>query len=258
MTYRCAVIGNPIAHSQSPRIQGELARRYGVDLQYDRMLAEPDTFAATVAAFFHSGGRGLNITLPFKETAFALAARRSRYAETAAAANTLWMQDGELWADNTDGRGLVRALTEVHGQSLNGAQILLLGAGGAARGVILPLLEAGAARIDILNRTAAKARALAAQYEAGVSAVEVPAQAYDLIINATSSGLGDAGFSLDPLCLGGGSFCYEMMYGRETPFMRWARQHGCTRIADGYSMLENQAWFSFHIWFGHLIAQDNT
>lgn len=258
MTFRCAVIGNPIAHSQSPRIHAAFAAEHGIDLQYDKILAESENFAAVVQDFFAQGGRGLNITLPFKETAFALAQRLSPYAQTAGAVNTLWLENGELCGDNTDGRGLVRALSQQHGIALSGKRLLLLGAGGAARGVILPLLEAEVAQIDILNRTTAKAQALAKAYEQRVQAVEQPHQAYDVIINATSTGLADSAFHLDPNTLHEQTWCYDMMYGKQTPFMQWAAAQGCQQIADGYSMLENQAWLAFQIWFGAELSQEKA
>lgn len=258
MAYRCAVIGNPIAHSKSPQIQAQLAKRFGIDLQYERILAAPETFATTVHTFFANGGRGLNITLPFKESAFQLATQHTAYAQAAGAVNTLWIQDGELWADNTDGRGLVRALNQTHKLRLKDAHILLLGAGGAARGILLPLLEAQVASIDLLNRTHSKAQALALEYDERVQAIETPKKAYDIILNATSAGIEDKDITLDPICLHSTSFCYDLMYGKETPFMRWAAQHGCQHIADGYTMLENQAWYAFHIWFGALISKDKT
>lgn len=257
MTYRCAVIGNPIVHSQSPQIHAAFAAKQGIDLQYDKILATEENFTAIVQDFFAQGGHGLNITLPFKERAYALAQNLSPYARTAGAVNTLWMENGELCGDNTDGRGLVRALSQQHGIDLSGKRLLLLGAGGAARGVILPLLEAQVSQIDILNRSPDKARVLADLYAERVAAVEHPAQGYDLIINATSAGLGDSAFTLSPTTLHEQTLCYDMMYGKQTPFMQWAAAQGCTQIADGYSMLENQAWLAFHIWFGTIIKKDN-
>lgn len=257
MTYRCAVIGNPIVHSQSPQIHAAFAAKQGIALQYDKILATEENFTAVVQGFFAQGGHGLNITLPFKERAYALAQQHSPYARSAGAVNTLWMENGELCGDNTDGRGLVRALSQQHGIDLSGKRLLLLGAGGAARGVILPLLEAQVSQIDILNRSPDKARVLADLYTERVAAVEHPAQGYDLIINATSTGLGDSAFTLSPTTLHEQTLCYDMMYGKQTPFMQWAAAQGCMQIADGYSMLENQAWLAFHIWFGTIIKKDN-
>lgn len=254
MTARCAVIGNPIAHSQSPEIHADFAQQRGIALQYDRILAEPETFTAIVKQFFADGGRGLNITVPFKENAFALCQRRTAYAEKAGAVNTLWIQDGALWGDNTDGRGLVHALQTVHHTPLAAKRILLLGAGGAARGVLLPLLESQPACLHISNRTHDKAISLIqaiAPNTAAVQAIAHPTEPYDLIINATSAGLQDTTFSLAPASvLTPQTVCYDMVYGKTTPFMQWAQTHGATAY-DGRSMLEAQAWLSFCIWFGN-------
>ena len=256
MTYRCAVIGNPIAHSQSPDIHAGFAREHGIDLQYTRILAEADTFEHTVKDFFAQGGRGLNITLPFKETAFALATRHTPYAQTARAANTLWMDNGELWADNTDGRGLRLALERDHGLSLAGKRILILGAGGAARGVVLPLAEAHPAAIHLANRTPDKAHDIVAAHH---SRTAVPLAAYpltelshlahyDLILNATSAGLHDDTLALPANLIHAHTFAYDMLYGKDTAFLRWAAAHRLP-YADGYTMLVNQARLSFQQWF---------
>ena len=251
MTSRCAVIGNPIAHSRSPDIHAGFAREHGIPLEYTRILAEADTFASIVKDFFAQGGRGLNITLPFKESAFALAARRTPYAQAAGAANTLWMDNGELWADNTDGRGLIRALTHDHQQTLKNKRILLLGAGGAARGALLPLCEAHPAHIHIANRTAAKAQALAASHD-NISASDLAAlaalPAFDLIINATSAGLHDDTLALPANLIHAHTFAYDMLYGKDTAFLRWAAAHRLPH-ADGHRMLTNQARLSFQQWF---------
>ncbi|MDO5091148.1 MAG: shikimate dehydrogenase [Cardiobacteriaceae bacterium] len=251
MTYHCAVIGNPISHSKSPEIHARFARDCGIALEYTRILAEADTFASIVKDFFARGGRGLNITLPFKETAFALATRHTPYAQTAKAANTLWMAEGELWADNTDGRGLVRALTHDHHTALQNQRILLLGAGGAARGVVLPLLEARPALLHIANRSAAKAQAIAAEHRhpaLQALALDALCDPYDLIINATSAGLSGAALALPDSIYHAKTVAYDMVYGKETPFLAWAQARHLA-AHDGYSMLVNQAWFSFCQWF---------
>lgn len=196
MTHHCAVIGNPIAHSCSPEIHAGFAAARGIDLQYDRILARDEAeFAATVVRFFADGGRGLNVTVPFKQTAYRRCDRTTPYAAAAEAVNTLWMENGELHGDNTDGRGLCLALQE-HGITLKNARILILGAGGAARGVILPLCEANPAVLHLANRTPAKAEAVIASQQP-LTTVPLAAwaltdlarlDAYDLIINATSTG----------------------------------------------------------------------
>lgn len=254
---RYAVIGNPIAHSKSPRIHAEFARQTGQDLDYGRILAEPDRFAQTVRAFFTGGGRGLNVTVPFKEAAWRLADERSSRAEVAGAVNTLSaMDDGRLRGDNTDGAGLVRDLIDNHGFVFAGRRVLLLGAGGAARGVLRPLLETGLAGLTIANRTADKAYDLAALVAAlgPVTACGLDGLAgagFDLIINATSAGLGGRVPPIPDDCLTHGGWTYDMLYGDlPTPFCRWGLEHGAAQALDGLGMLVEQAAESFRLWRG--------
>ena len=255
-TYRCAVIGNPIAHSRSPEIHAGFAAARGIALRYDRILAADEAnLAATVARFFADGGRGLNITVPYKQTAYRLCERTTPYAAAAEAVNTLWMENGQLCGDNTDGRGLCLALQE-HGISLTGARILILGAGGAARGVILPLCEAAPAALHLANRTLANAAAVIASQQP-LTAVPLAAyslndlarlDAYDLIINATSTGLTDQPLALPANLVHSNSRAYDMQYGKSTPFLAWAAAQQIT-AHDGYSMLVAQARLSFQQWF---------
>jgi len=246
-----AVVGNPIDHSKSPLIHAAFARETRQDLRYERILAPLDAFAATVEDFRAQGGRGLNITLPFKEQAFALADERSERATAAGAANTLRFADGRLYADNTDGAGLVRDLSGNHGFELAGKRVLVMGAGGAARGVIGALAAAKPAAIVIANRSMDKALDLAERF--GIEAcayADLEDERFDLVVNATSASLGNA---LPPipgaaLC---DSFAYDMMYSREeTPFLAFARQYGAARAADGLGMLVEQAAESFYLWRG--------
>lgn len=261
MSYRCAVIGNPIAHSRSPEIHARFAEEAGIELQYDKILSTEETFTDTVKTFFADGGCGLNITVPFKEHAYRLCDDLTPYARLAGAVNTLWMDNGALCGDNTDGRGLVYALTHIHHLTLQQKRVLLIGAGGAARGAMLPLLDANIAQLDIINRTVSKAEALVHAH-AELSdipmyayALDAPlATAYDLIINATSTGLSDTAFTLDPTILHADTVCYEMVYGKTTPFMRWAIENSAEKVFDGYSMLESQARLSFEIWFADELA----
>lgn len=246
MSDRYAIIGNPVAHSKSPSIHAAFARATSQDLDYARIEAPLDGFAATVERFRAAGGKGLNVTLPFKQEAFSLCRTVSERARVAQAVNTLVLETG--FGDNTDGIGLVRDLS----QNLNCAfsSVLLLGGGGAAQGVVGALLDAGATRVVIANRTVSKARALAARFT-GVSAsgYEELAGEFDLVINATSAGL--AG-ELPPLPAGilrSGVLAYDMVYGRETPFLAAARQAGA-RTCDGLGMLVEQAAESFFIWRG--------
>ncbi|QEK95223.1 shikimate dehydrogenase [Achromobacter insolitus] len=259
---RYAVIGNPIAHSRSPQIHAMFAEQTGKPLRYDRLLTPVDGFAEAVAAFVAEGGLGLNVTVPFKLDAYALAAGRlSSRARLAGAVNTLSWRDGAWHGCNTDGVGLVSDLLRL-GLRLTGASVLLVGAGGAARGVLQPLAEAGCARIHIVNRTAAKAEALAASWrDSGVSpqtavtggslADAALAGGWNLVINATASGLQDAAPDLPPGLYAPGAAAYDMMYGAQpTAFMKQAEADGAALTADGLGMLVGQAAESFYIWHG--------
>lgn len=257
MPDRYAVIGNPIAHSKSPLIHAAFARQTGQDLEYGRILAESDGFADAVRRFFATGGRGLNVTLPFKEEAWRLVDERSPGAETAGAVNTLIaLPDGRLRGDNTDGLGLVRDLAENHGFDFRGRRVLLLGAGGAVRGVLRPLLETGLKELVIANRTAGRAIALAAAV-ANLGAVrgggyaDLGDQGFDLIVNGTSAGLAGEVPPLPPQCLAAGGWVYDMLYGdAPTPFCRWAIVQGAGQALDGLGMLVEQAAESFRLWRG--------
>jgi len=257
MTDRYAVIGHPIAHSKSPLIHAELARQTGQDLSYERILGSLDDFAGDVRRFFAAGGRGMNVTVPFKEQAWALADRRSPRAESAGAVNTLTLlADGTLAGDNTDGPGLVRDLAANHGFAFAGRRVLLLGAGGAARGVLRPLLETGLVELVIANRTSARAVELAAAAEglgpvSGCGLEALAGRRFDLIINATSAGLGGEVPALPEDCLAAGGWTYDMLYGDEpTAFCRWGIDHGAERALDGLGMLVEQAAESFWLWRG--------
>lgn len=250
MADRYAVFGNPIAHSKSPRIHAEFARQTGQSLTYEAIEAPLDGFADAVAAFHAAGGRGCNVTVPFKEQANALATTRTQRAEAAGAVNTLRFDDGGMLGDNTDGAGLVADLIGNLQLDLTGLRILLLGAGGAARGVVLPLAERKPAQLFIANRTADKARDLAVRFGcAGGGFDELAGHRFDLVINATAASLaGD----LPPLptdVFAPGAMAYDMMYGRETPFIVFARERGA-RTADGLGMLVEQAAEAFYVWRG--------
>jgi len=264
MTDRYAVIGNPVAHSLSPRIHTLFAAQTGQDLLYTALLAPLDGFAATVAQFAASGGRGLNVTLPFKQQAFLLGTRISARARTARAANTLSFSGDEISVDNTDGPGLVRDLVHNLGCAIEGRRILLLGAGGAARGVVRPLCLEGPRQLLIANRNADRAAQLATELAndlvaerpaaapavAGCGLEQLGGQQFDLIINATSASLSDSALQLPAGLFAPGSSAYDMVYGRETPFMRQARNEGASVVADGLGMLVEQAAESFLIWRG--------
>lgn len=258
MTDRYAVIGNPVAHSKSPQIHAAFAGLTLQDLTYEAILAPLDGFAAAVRAFIAAGGRGMNVTVPFKLEAYALADTRSPRAEAAKAVNTLIFSPAGIHGDNTDGLGLVADLTRNLGFEIAGRRLLLLGAGGAARGVLLPLLERGPAALFLANRTAEKARALQAEFapraggcrlEAGGFA-ELAGRQFDLVVNATAASLADEAPPLPAGVYAPGSLAYDMVYGRETPFMAAARAQGAARQADGLGMLVEQAAESFFLWRG--------
>jgi shikimate dehydrogenase len=251
MIDRYAVFGNPIAHSKSPLIHAAFARQTGQSLTYEAILAPLDGFAVSVNNFAASGGSGANVTLPFKEEAYRLSTRLSERAEKAAAVNTLTFSGGEIMGDNTDGAGLVRDIRDNLSHSITGKNILLMGAGGAARGVILPLLAESPASLTVANRTLEKAEELRLNFATirASSYAALQGQSFDLVINATSSGLSG---ELPPLLDGifaPNALAYDMMYGRETPFMRFAREQGAS-VADGIGMLVEQAAEAFFIWRG--------
>lgn len=255
MTDHYAVIGNPIAQSQSPRIHAIFARQFAHDLSYERILAEHASFADTVRAFVAAGGRGMNVTAPFKLDALRLSDRLSRRAQAAQAVNTLSFTADGIEGDNTDGWGLVWDIRDRQGVALQGRRLLMVGAGGAARGVLLPLLEAGPATLAVINRSEDKARALiepwAGRHPLSAGGLDsVRGQQFDVVINATSTGLSGAAMGLGPL-YAPGALAYEMVYGRtDTPFLRDARAHGAARVSDGLGMLVGQAAESYRIWRG--------
>jgi shikimate dehydrogenase len=256
---RYAVIGHPIAHSKSPRIHAAFARQTGQQLKYEALLAPLDGFVDSVTRFRTAGGRGLNVTVPFKLEAFALASRRTDRAETAGAVNTLMFDADGILGDNTDGAGLVRDLVINLQCPLAGRRVLLLGAGGAARGALLPLLQAGPSSLTLANRTASKATALVeafTRYAAGTSFHAstfsgLAGQQFDVVINATSASLAAEAPPLPAGIYAPGALAYDMMYGSsETAYLRAAREDGVQRIADGLGMLVEQAAESFALWRG--------
>lgn len=267
MTDRYAVIGNPVSHSKSPWIHYEFARSTRQDMDYRAIEAPLDAFAHTVNAFRSSGGRGANVTLPFKEEAFRLCAGVSERALAAGAVNTLVLDrsspeggptpggDSIVWGDNTDGAGLVRDLEANLGFALPGRRVLLMGAGGAAQGVVAPLLAAGIAALVIANRTAARAEALArrtqgdAPWVSSVGYESLGDQRFDLVVNATSASLAGTMPPLPRGLFSPGALAYDMVYGRDTPFLAFARAEGA-RALDGSGMLVEQAAESFFLWRG--------
>ena len=254
-TEQYVVIGNPIAHSKSPAIHGQFAAQTNQEIKYERMLAPVDDFAGTVKKFISHGGRGANVTVPFKLEAYRLATELTPRARAAGAVNTLKFEAGHILGDNTDGVGLVRDIMHNAGMALAGRRILLLGAGGAARGAILPILSEHPAGLVVANRTAARAHELVAEF-ADQSALlvasnftELHAQ-FDIIINATSASLSAALPDIPSSLLGGQTFVYDMMYAAQpSVFMQWASEHGAV-VRDGLGMLVEQAAESFFLWRG--------
>lgn len=260
-TQHFVVIGNPISHSKSPAIHQQFAQQANLDIKYNRQYCPDDagSFEAVVDAFFNGGGVGANVTVPFKQVAYQLCAERgglSAHAKVAGAVNTLLLKEGQVYGDNTDGQGLVNHLTSLN-WPLSGAKVAILGAGGASRGVVLPLVEAGIGQLTIANRTVSKADTLIAELRAAdsrIDALEVTSCAidaltgpFDIIINATSIGLSGEMLPLDDKlsC----SYAYDMMYGRDLPFLNHFHAQGA-KVSEGYGMLIGQAALSFTRWTG--------
>ena len=254
MTDKYAVIGHPISHSKSPLIHKMFAEQTGQDMSYEAIEAPLDSFAATIQRLRDEGYKGCNITVPFKHEAYQLANEHSGRARAAHAVNTFIFQDGLILGDNTDGIGLVTDIEQNLGYRFLFKRVLLMGAGGAAHGVIWHLFNAGAA-IIISNRSMDKADQLAAEFEGygtvfAKSYEALAGQQFDIVINATSSGLTD---SLPPLPDGlfkPGALAYDMMYGKQTPFLRFAHEQGASQLSDGLGMLVEQAAVAFQKWRG--------
>ena len=259
MTQHFIVIGNSISHSKSPQIHHVFATQSGIDIRYQRQYCPDDkaSFTAVVEAFFNGGGTGANVTVPFKQLAHAQCLANgslSEQARVAGAVNTLSIKNAALYGDNTDGQGLVNHITSL-GWQLNGAHVAIIGAGGASRGVVLPLIQAGIASLTIANRTLSKAATLVDELNAASMSIDEHSietcrtteltGAYDLIINATSIGLTEETLPIaDSLNT---RYAYDMMYGRTLPFLEHFEQRGA-QISDGYGMLVNQAALSFEHW----------
>jgi shikimate dehydrogenase len=251
------VIGHPVAHSWSPFIHGMFARQTGELLVYRLHDVLPQDFRAYVLDFFSRGGRGLNVTVPHKVAAAELANELTPRAERAMAVNTLAVQrDKRLLGDNTDGAGLVHDLRDNLSMNLAGRRVLIVGAGGATRGVVAPLLVLRPAQLVVTNRTADRAHALVADFQ-NVGAVrgcgfdDVGEHPYDVVINATSASLAGEVPAIPPGVVNANSLCYDMAYSKgDTPFLKWARDNGCTRAIQGWGMLVEQAAESFQLWRG--------
>jgi shikimate dehydrogenase len=256
---RYAVIGNPIAHSKSPMIHEAFASNTGQQLEYGRVLAPLDAFADTVEAMRMNGFKGANVTVPFKLEAFQLANKLTERAHDAGAVNTLIFSDDGITGDNTDGAGIVRDIEQNLHIPISGKRVLLIGAGGAAEGVLHPILACSPALLVITNRTLDKALSMVKKVEEqgeyrfiSVNAYafdDLRGQEFDIVINATSTGLTDTLLPLPASIFSSQALAYDMMYGRETPFMAFARQQGA-QVADGLGMLVEQAAEAFYVWRG--------
>ncbi len=260
MTDRYAVIGNPIEQSKSPLIHTAFAQVTGQDIEYTKLLAPLGGFAAVVDTFRASGGRGMNVTAPFKLDAFAYATHLAPSAQMAGAVNAMKFEGDKVYAENFDGVGLVRDLVHNLNCPLQGRRVLILGAGGATRGALLPILAQGPAELVMVNRTVAKAQELvelARKHQSGlvpirgVGYADLSDQSFDVVLNATSASLTAELPPLSALAFAQNCLAYELAYGKGlTPFLKLAKQAGVTRLADGVGMLAEQAAEAFVWWRG--------
>lgn len=254
MTDQYAVFGNPIVHSKSPAIHRQFAEQTGQDMSYTKQLVAEGEFEKAATDFFQQGGKGLNVTVPFKLDAYSFAGRVSPRARRAGAVNTLALQsDGIILGDNTDGIGMIHDMHNL-GWDLRGKRVLILGAGGAVRGILQPLLEQEPTQVTIANRTLHKAEQLATGFHdtgdiKALTYEQLAGQQFDAVINGTSASLNEQLLPLPDDLLAENACCYDMMYDAEpTKFLRWAETHGATHLADGLGMLVGQAAEAFYIW----------
>lgn len=251
-----AVMGNPITHSKSPSIHTLFAEQTQQSILYTAIHVDLGGFKQAVGNFVATGGKGLNVTVPFKQEAWELVTKRSERAERAGAVNTIKIEDDMLFGDNTDGVGLVNDITINHSIELKEKNILLMGAGGAARGVLVPLLKQNPSFLFIANRTPDTAKDLAHDFSdagniEGGGYEHIPDKKFDIVINATAASLQGDLPPLPDTLLSDNASCYDMMYGaKPTPFMEWAKKHKAANVLDGLGMLVEQAAESFYIWRG--------
>jgi shikimate dehydrogenase len=250
-------MGNPIAHTKSPLIHAAFAQQTGQLIHYQAILVDPDGFNTALKEFQKQGGKGLNITVPFKEDAWKTADSLTARAERVCAVNTIWFdENGKCYGDNTDGIGLIRDLTINHNINISGQEVLILGAGGAVRGILDPLFDQNPARIMIVNRTIPRAKELAIAFSERGELItgdydDLKSQQFDLVINGTSASLQGTVPPLPADILRAGTSCYDMMYAStDTAFVTWAKGHHAARTYDGIGMLVEQAAESFYIWRG--------
>ena len=254
---RYAVIGNPIEHSKSPDIHLLFADQTGESIRYEKILADENEFNTIVNDFFNNGGKGLNVTVPFKNAACAFVDILSEYAEHAEAVNTIYKNDaGQFVGANTDGIGLLRDLKKTLRLQLLNKTILIVGAGGATQGIVEPLLNENPAKLLIANRTLSKAEMIAEQFRSlgnlnCCALNEIPKQEFDLVIHATSAGLQGSSIMLPAEIIGSDTYCYDLIYSDEdTPFIQWAKNNHAKNIKDGFGMLLEQAAEAFYLWRG--------
>ncbi|MBL7481791.1 shikimate dehydrogenase [Legionella bononiensis] len=248
MVQRFAVIGNPVEHSLSPLIHQQFAQQMNLPLTYEKIKGDDHSFEHQVLEFFNQGGKGLNVTLPYKKRAFELARVHTPRCTLAGAANTLWMKDAVLYADNTDGIGLICDLTRMF--ELRNKNILILGSGGATRGILYPLLEMKPDSLTVANRTVEKAKELQKAFpQIKITGLDLVHGDFDLILNATSASLEGHVLSLPEEIMRSRPLCYDLAYNQKgmTPFVRYARAFGCLAV-DGLGMLVEQAAEAFYIW----------
>ena len=248
------VFGNPIEHSLSPNIHAQFAQQVGLDISYDKILAPIDEFDKAAHDFIRSGAKGFNITVPFKLDAFKFATEHTEHAKTAGAVNTIRIDQDNYIGHNTDGIGLVNDLINNLELSLDNKTILILGAGGATQGILMPLLQKNPARVMIANRTASKATTLANDFSVygktcGFGLHQIKHDPVDIIINATSASLDGKMPEIASGCAKG-AICYDLMYGTQTPFMQWAKNNNAKMVVDGLGMLVEQAAAAFEFWTG--------
>ena len=254
---RYGLVGHPVEHSRSPFVHTLFARQTGQRLTYELIDAPPAAFETAVRGFGAAGGRGLNVTVPHKEAAFALVRDVTHNARVAGAINTITIDGNHLRGDNTDGVGFIRDVTVNQGFDLAGRSVILFGAGGAARGIVGPLLAEKPAKLVIANRSRQRATELAAHFgnPPEIEVVEfadlASQPAFDLLVNASSAGLKGEATAFPGSLVNAGSFCYDMVYSRaDTPFVAWAHEHGAEHAVQGWGMLVEQAAESFRIWRG--------
>lgn len=249
-----AVIGNPVHHSISPIIHAQFSQEFGLEISYEKILSPIDEFQGTVKKFIDSDGQGFNITLPFKIQAHNLSKALTPNAKAAGAVNAIKIDNNILIGENTDGDGLVNDFSNNLNQSLKGKEILIIGAGGATQGILKPILDCNPEKILLANRTKEKSLKLASKFlqygkVCGFGLDQIKSKPVDIVINATSASI-DGNIPNIPKSVVEGALCYDLMYGKETPFMNWANENSARKVSDGLGMLVEQAALSFSFWLG--------